>query len=148
MPGLLKTRQRSVFIIFDIITAIITPSIIFLFLLIIISKPHWHLAQNQQRWGFNHHSNTTDLEPSDMSTLVCREVRGVSVWRSVYSNVVLRSSPIWMKTCGCLLFGRNLCGSRLRGRSRRCGWRCFLEKQSMLLWGRERGVWMIFGDRR
>ena len=44
---------------------------------------------------------------------ICREVRGVSVWRSVYSNVVLRSSPIWMKTCGRLLFGRNLCGSSL-----------------------------------
>ena len=104
-------------------------------------------------WGFNHHSNTTNLKPSDMSTLVCREVRGVSVWRSVYSNVVLRSSPIWMKTCGRLLFGRNLCGSSLRGRSRRCGWRCFLEKQSIWLGGRERGTgWSdnldLFGDTR
>ena len=97
-------HNRTHFIILAYLISI-TPSIIFLFLLIIISKPQQHPAQTQQRWGFNHHSNTTNLEPSDMSTLdlpgserspcvkKCLLERSFAV--VAYLDEKLRSPPIW-----------------------------------------------------
>jgi len=121
MPGLLKTRQRWVFsIILDIFTAT-PPSLSSSSHRHHLSlSPHYHLEtstaprSNSAKVGFQ--SSFQYNKPKTIRHVYVGlpgSERIQCVWRSVYSNVVLRSSPIWMKTCGRLLFGRNLCGSSL-----------------------------------